>query len=491
MTEHILFLTGKLAEKRLHRVLESMQPADFTYAVRNLGISVAALMTADMIKRRLKDINGADRLIVPGLCLGDLASASEHLGVPVIRGTVDVKDLPVFFGRDCTPPDLSHYDVKIFAEIVEAPNLSVEDILYRAAKYQRDGADVIDVGCLPDTPFPHLEESIQALKEAGFQVSVDSLENDDLLRGGKAGADYVLSLNESSAWIADKIESVPVLIPDQHGDMDSLYRVIEHFASQNRKFIADSILDPIHFGFTDSLLRYRELRQTCPDIEIMMGIGNLTELTEADTTGINAILFGIISELNISSVLTTEVSPHARSAVREADKARRMMYAARSEESLPKGIDNSLLTVHARNPFQYSIEEIQELAKDVRDPNYRVQISEQGIHVFNRDGMINSTEPYEIFPLMKELKDDPPHAFYMGMELAKARIAWQLGKHYDQDEELKWGAALPDTEPAAQDSLSKAAHNMKLAKGNDKGLFREEGNTLKASRKRKRKKKKI
>lgn len=490
MTEHILFLTGKLAEKRLHRVLESMQPVDFTYEVRNPGLSVAALMTADMIIRRIKDINGADRLIVPGLCCGDLASASQHLGVPVIRGTVDVKDLPVFFGHDCKPPDLSHYDVKIFAEIVDAPNLSVEDILCRAARYQRDGADVIDVGCLPDTPFPHLEESVQALKKAGFQVSIDSLNEDDLLRGGKAGADYILSLKMSSARVADEVESIPVLIPDQHGDMDSLYRVIEHFAGENRKFIADSILDPIHFGFTDSLFRYRELRQTCPDIEIMMGIGNLTELTEADTTGINAILFGIISELNITSVLTTEVSPHARSAVREADKARRMMYAARSEESLPKDIDNSLLTVHSRNPFQYSLEEIQELAEAVRDPNYRVQISEQGIHVFNRNGMITGVGPYEIFPHLSELEDDPPHAFYMGMELAKAQIAWQLGKRYDQDEELKWGAALPDQESAAQDSLSKAAHNMKTPKGSDKSSFKEEGSTLTASRKRKRKKKK-
>ncbi|MEJ2115343.1 MAG: DUF6513 domain-containing protein, partial [Gammaproteobacteria bacterium] len=34
MAEHILFLTGKLAEKSLHRVLESMHPTDFSYEVR-------------------------------------------------------------------------------------------------------------------------------------------------------------------------------------------------------------------------------------------------------------------------------------------------------------------------------------------------------------------------------------------------------------------------------------------------------------------------
>ncbi len=487
MTEHILFLTGKLAEKRLHRVLASMQPTEFSYAIKNIGVNVAALMTADMIQRRLETVNGSDKIIVPGLCRGDLQSLSDHLGIPVVRGTVDVKDLPTFFGRAGVEPDLSQYDVQIFAEIVDAPNLDIQQILNRAEKYRRDGADVIDVGCLPDTPFPHLEESIQALKQAGYAVSIDSLEPDDLLRGARAGADFMLSLNESTAWIADETDAIPILIPEPHADLDSLYRLIEVFSDKQRPFIVDTILDPIHFGFTESLLRYHAVRQQCPDIRVMMGIGNLTELTEADTTGINAILFGIISELGITDVLATEVSPHARTAVREADRARRMMYAARREESLPKGIDNSLLTVHARNPFVYTPDEIQELADDVRDPNYRVQVSEQGIHVFNRDGMVSATDPYDLFPSLNELEDDPPHAFYMGMELAKAQIAWQLGKRYEQDELLKWGVALSDENDAARQN-TEAAHALKS--GDKKAVFKPEKSTLKASRERKRRKKK-
>ena len=339
--EHILFLTGKLAEPRLGRVLESMQPTEFSYEIRNIGISVAALMTAHMIERRVKEVNGADRVIVPGLCRGDLSIPSQALAVPFIRGTDDVKDLPAFFGRDCRPPDLSRYDVRIFAEIVDAPVLDIAAILARAEKYKQDGADVIDIGCLPDTPFPHLEECVQTLHEAGFRVSVDSQEKEELLRGGRAGADYLLSLDEKTLWIAQEVESTPVLIPRGHGDMASLYRAIETLSAQGRPFIADSILDPIHFGFSGSLIRYHELRCEWPDIDIMMGIGNLTELTEADTTGINAVLFGFISELHITHVLATEVSPHCRTAIREADRARRIMYAAREEGSLPKGLDSS------------------------------------------------------------------------------------------------------------------------------------------------------
>ena len=214
----------------------------------------------------------------------------------------------------------------------------------------------------------------------------------------------------------------------------------------NFSYIADSILDPIHFGFTQSIIRYAELRERFPQADVMMGIGNLTELTEADTSGINAILFGVISELGINNVLATEVSPHACRAIKEADFARRMFYAARQESSLPKGIDDKLLTTHERNPFPYSAEEIAELAAEVKDPSYRVQLSASDINVYNRDGIWKSKDPFEIFGQLKELENDPSHAFYMGVELARAQIALKLGKRYWQDRELNWGVASKDSD---------------------------------------------
>jgi len=485
--EHLLFLTGKLAENRLHKVLESMQPVAFSHEIRNIGVSVAALMTVQMLMRRLNNLEGVDRIILPGLCRGDLEQLAGHVGIPVLRGPDDLKDLPEFFGRKGKAPDLSRHDVRLFAEITEAPMITIPEILKRAARYKSDGADVIDIGCLPDTPFPHLEETITALHEAGFLVSVDSLEEEDLLRGGRAGADYLLSLKEDSMWIAEEVDSTPILIPEPHTDMPSLYRVIEQFEKKGRKYIADSILDPIHFGFADSIVRYHELRRECPDTEIMMGVGNLTELTEADTTGINALLFGIISELHIGNVLATEVSPHARSAVREADKARRLMFAAREEGSLPKDIDASLLTTHARKPLTYTFDEVKELAQQIRDPSYRIMLSEEGIHICNRDGLATGQNPFDLFPKLDLLQDDAPHAFYIGVELARAQIAFQLGKRYNQDEELDWGAAVPPASEAEQAKLTKAAHNLK----DRKTEYKEAGSTLQASKQNKRKKKKV
>lgn len=441
MTEHILFLTGKLAEKSLCRVLDGMQPTEFSYDVRRLGLNVAALMTTDMIRRRLGETDDADRILVPGYCRGDIDALSQHLGVPVARGPKDLKDLPRFFGRDERPPDLSLYDVQIFAEIVDAPNISVEAIMKRAAQYRDDGADIIDLGCLPETPFPHMAETIQALKGAGYKVSIDSVEADNLLEGGKAGADYLLSLKEDTLWVADHVASIPVLIPDTPADLDSLYRAMRAMDGKDRRYMVDPILEPIHFGFTDSILRYHSVRSQYPEAEIMMGIGNLTELTHADTAGINAVLMGIISELRITHVLTTEVSDHCRTVVREVDLARRILYLAREENSLPQHIDNGMMPLHELKPWPYGFDEIQETAAAIKDPNFRIQVSPEGVHIYNRDGLHTAQDPFELYPELS-VEQDGAHAFYLGAELARAQIAWQLGKLYTQDEELRWGVAV-------------------------------------------------
>lgn len=440
MSGHTLFLTGKFAEKQLRQILAKIAP-DFSYTVHQLGLKVAALMTADMIARRLTDTFNAERIIVPGRCRGDLDALSQTLGVPVLRGPEELKDLPQYFGKAAQQHDLSRYQVKIFAEITDAPQLSIEAILQRAEYYRQNGADVIDIGCLPGTPFPHLEESIQALKQAGYLVSIDSLETDDLLRGGKAGADYLLSLHNSSLWVADEVPSTPILIPETHGDLDSLQPAIARLEAQQRDFIVDPILDPLHFGFTESITRYHALRQQYPQIEIMMGVGNLTELTHADTGGMNALLLGICSELDIKHILATEVSQHARRAIKEADLARRIMLAAKDNNTFPKHINPGLMALHETAPFPYSGEEVEELAKQITDPSFRIQTSATGVHVFNRDSFITGIDPFTFYPHLK-VENDGGHAFYLGVQLARAETAWQLGKRFTQDEPLQWGCAV-------------------------------------------------
>jgi dihydropteroate synthase len=440
--ERILFLTGSLAERRLQRTLEAMGSEDLDWQVRPVGVKVAALMTTEIIRRRLKSLDGATRVLLPGRSRVGLAALSAEFGVPFERGPDDLKDLPRHFGRPGGLPDLSRHDMRIFAEIVEAPTLTVEQILVRAAEYRTAGADVIDLGCLPDTPFPHLEDAVLELKRGGYEVSVDSGDPEELRRGQRAGVQFLLSLTERSLSIAEEGEAVPVLIPSEPGDLESLVRAIEKLRDRGKTFLADSILDPIHFGFTQSLLRYAELRRRFPEIEILMGIGNLTELTDADSGGITAVLSGICSELKIRNLLVVRVSPHCRRAIEEADAARRLFHAARELESLPMNISEALTQLHERRPFPSTPEEIAELQQEIRDRNWRIEVSEAGIHLYNRDRHEIATDPFTFFPVLRE-SVDAAHAFYLGAELARAQIAFQLGKRYVQDRELEWGAALP------------------------------------------------
>ena len=448
--EHILFLTGRLAQPSLERVLAGIEPAPFTWETRELGLQVAALMTAEMIRRRVAapavGARRVDRIIVPGRCRGDLDALAQHFGIPVQRGPDEVKDLPRFFDRAAKPIALDDYAVAIFAEIVDAPHLSVAGIVARATRLRADGADVIDLGCLPETRFDHLADSVQALKAEGFKVSVDSIAADELLRGGRAGADYLLSLTLDSLWIADEVASTPILIPRTSSDEASLFEAVEIMQRRGREFYADSILDPIPFGLAASIVRYHRLRERFPQAAIMMGVGNLTELTEADTSGINALLFGICAELDVAAVLTTQVSPHACRAVKEADWARRIMHAASRHHSLPKGLSDALLTVHAKQPFLDTPDEIAATAAQVRDPNFRVQVSQRGLHVYNRDGLRLGQGAFELWPQLG-LDGDAAHAFYMGVELAHAEIAHKLGKRYVQDQPLDWGCAVDRADP--------------------------------------------
>ena len=245
---------------------------------------------------------------------------------------------------------------------------------------------LIDLGCLPDTPFPHLEDAVRAVQGIGCDVSVNSANIEELRRGGKAGARFLLSLTDATLDLASETGAVPVLVPATiMANWTSLLRAAEAADKRGISAILDPVLDPIHFGFMSSLGRYAELRRRLPAAEMLMGTGNLTELTDTDSVGVTAALLGICSELFIRNVLVVQVSPHTRRTIQEHDAARRIMFAARTDASLPKGYGSALLVLHDRKPFPSSPTEIAELASQVKDANFRIEVAEDGIHVFNRE----------------------------------------------------------------------------------------------------------
>jgi dihydropteroate synthase-like protein len=458
MKNNILFITGKLAEKNIRSILDSIKDKDFTYEIRNLDINVAALLTTEMIYRRIGDVDNFNKIILPGKVRGDIDELAKKLKIEIKRGPEELKDLPVMFGGDSLKHDLSKYEVHIFAEITDAPNMKIQEIISMADIYRNNGADIIDIGCLPNQSFPHLSETIQELKRQDFYVSIDSHSDKELILGGKSGADYLLSIKSDNFYILDEVDSFPILIP-KDGDMASLHECIDKCILDKRIFIADPILDPINYGFTQSIIRYSKLRERYPDIHIMMGTGNVTELTHADTTGMTMILMGIISELKINHILTTEVSKHCKTVIKENDLARRIILAARLGNTTPKHIDSGLLTTHEEDPIRYNSEEVKELFKQVKDSSYRIMNTDDGVHLFNKKGLQLAVDPFDFFEKI-DVGDDTGHAFYLGVELARAQIAHQLGKSYEQDEELKWGCLVDE-------------------KIDDKLVFKEQGSTFK------------
>lgn len=462
MAERILFLTGHLARTRLEKVLCETGDLGFAWSVFDVGVKVAALMTEAIIARRLPRPVEASQVMVPGRCRADLASLSAEFGVPFLRGPDELKDLPAYFGKRGHGLDLSRQDMRIFAEIVDASAIGVEAIMDRAASMRAAGADVIDLGCLPDTPFPHLEDAVRALRASGHAVSVDSANSEELRRGGNAGAQFLLSLTEDTLALADETGAVPVLIPASHGDLPSLLRAAEMADKNGMAAILDPILDPIHFGFMESLTRYAELRRRLPKAEILMGTGNLTELTDADSDGVTATLLGICSELFIRNLLVVQVSPHTRRTIQEHDAARRIMFAAREDGSTPKDYGTALLALHDRKPFPTTVGEIAELATEVKDANFRIETAEDGIHIYNRDGHYMARDAMSLFTKLG-IEKDGAHAFYLGTELMKAEIAWLLGKRYVQDGVLDWGCAV-DRPTEDLTRLAEAGHTLRSAK---------------------------
>ena len=442
MKKNILFITGKLAEKNLKKILDCIEEKDFSYEIRNLNINVAALLTTEMIYRRIGNVDNFSKIILPGKVRGDIDELAKKLKTKIERGPEELKDLPVMFGGNPLKYDLSKYEVHIFAEITDAPNMKIQEIISMANYYRDNGADIIDIGCLPNKPFPHLSETIQELKRQDFYVSIDSHLDKELILGGKSGADYLLSIKSDNFYILDEVDSYPILIP-KDGDMVSLYDCIDRCIENKRIFIADPILDPINYGFTQSITRYSELRKRYPDIHIMMGTGNVTELTHADTTGMTMILMGIISELKINHILTTEVSKHCRTVIKESDLARRIILAASLGNTTPKHINSGLLTTHEEDPIRYNVQEVEELFEQVKDSSYRIMNTDDGINLFNKKGLQVAIDPFDFFEKI-DVGDDTGHAFYLGVELARAQIAHQLGKTYEQDEELKWGCLVDE-----------------------------------------------
>jgi dihydropteroate synthase-like protein len=449
--ENIHFVTGRLAEHALREQLDVLAPqVGFEYTIGVLGISVAALMTTPWVARKLKVPSGTTRVLLPGLCAGDLSLVRSAAGVDVARGPNDLRELAAFFGNERKLVDYGAYDIEIIAEINHAPRLPLGEILQLADQLRRDGADVIDVGCDPGDPWLQVGQAVRALKDAGHRVSIDSLHPREIELAARSGAELVLSVNSTNRECAADWGIEVVAIPDDPHELSTLESTLELLARRGVRHRIDPILEPIGFGFAASLSRYMEARRRWPAAEMMMGVGNLTELTDVDSAGVNLLLLAICQELGIRSVLTTQVINWARSCVRECDLARRLVHYAVTRRAPPKHVEPGLVMLRDPRVLKFGTAQLSDLAAQLKDPNFRIFAEDDEIHLMAAGVHLVDCDPFNLIArLLAQQPDalDAAHAFYLGYELSKAVTALTLGKQYRQDQSLNWGF-LTRPEPA-------------------------------------------
>ncbi len=443
--EHLLIVTGRLAQDAVREIVArtSIQ-VGFEYTITVMPITVAALMTGKWLLRHLQIPSCATRVILPGYLAEDLEWIRSQVPIAVDCGPRDIRELPGFFGKNSESLiDYQQYRIEILAEINHAPRMTIEQILKRAKQLRDDGADVIDIGCEPGRVWLEVGDAVRALRDVGLRVSIDSFDAQEVQIACRAGAELVLSVNSSNRAQAIDWGVEVVAIPDVPNEEKKFFETIDFLCARSVPVRIDPILEPIGCGFAASLSRYIECRSQFAELPMMMGIGNITELTDADSAAINVLLLGICEELRIASVLTTEVINWARSSVQECDLARRLVHYACTRKIPPKHLEERLVMLRDPKLLKYPDNTFDQLANSIRDHNIRLFVEDDHVHAVSSGVHLISDNP---FALLQQLLNSPvghridaEHAFYLGFEMSKALTALTLGKNYEQDEPLRWG----------------------------------------------------
>ena len=364
--------------------------------------------------------------VAPCLRHGESASAPvDRLGVPVGQPALSVSETPT-------------YHMRCFRRLTAA------------------GADRIDVGCDPGGTWAGVGDAVRMLVAEGFAVSIDSFDTREIASAVRAGASLVLSVNSTNVAAAADWGCEVVAVPDVPATLAGFDDTVAQLAAAGVRHRLDPVLEPIGFGFAASLGRYLDVRGRHPAAEMMMGIGNLTELTDVDSAGVNTLLLGFCQEVGIRSVLTTEVIHWARSSVKECALARALVHHAVANRTLPKHVEPRLVTLRSGKPQEHGPEALAALANAIRDPNIRIFAERGVVHVVGAGLHLESRDPFSLFAELEAARPDidPSHAFYLGYEMAKAVTALTLSKDYRQDQALDWGHL---TQPEIGHGPSRAA----------------------------------
>jgi dihydropteroate synthase-like protein len=302
-------------------------------------------------------------------------------------------------------------------------------------------------------------------------VSIDSLDPAEIREAVGAGADLVLSGDagniEAIAPFASKVAVVVIPTNQQEGffpkKAEDRVTFLEQTLAQAKqlgitKCVADLILDPT--DVFESFSAFSLFAQKNPDVPLFVGVSNVTELMDADSVGVNALLVRLSSEVGANILLATEKSNKARCSVSEEATAAKMMFLAKKRGTVPKDLGVDLLVFkdkrNREEPFNKLLEQKAQVIYAEKpctvelDPlgAFRIILDRHSgdviaLHYPDQkvtvpDKIIKGKTANAIYTEIANLglTLQPLHLAYLGSELEKAEIALRTGKEYIQDAAL-------------------------------------------------------
>ena len=502
----VLIVTGELAYPLIKEVVSDSKEDIIVHIVDNT--QVAAFLTPRIIINEVRrcfddQLDEIDMILVPGLIKKGTKEITKELGIPTFKGSTDGADLAMVLNligsidlSEDKPADKlieeekrknafendeenikrllekpnnimirnlpvgEDFPMRVLSEIANAPFLSKEALIKKCQYFVDSGADMIDIGMAAGEDFsdkiPELIETLRPIV-GDRPLSIDTLNANEIKVAAENGIDFVLSLdlgNNSEVQEILKEKDIPaVLLP-----VESMHQLIKD--TEGLRYVADLILDPVNSSsIVESIIACHEFHKVNP-APMFFGVGNVTELMDADSGGVNVLLAGIGMELGVSILFTPEESGKTRGSVYELATASKMMFLAKHRKSIPKDLGINMVAFkdkHKRTDIILNeldgIEQTRQVKpmKFVRDKagSFKINV-EYGNTV--RESRITAThfkknkpdlvivgnsakEIYEEI-ITKDLVSRMEHAAYLGSELQKAEIAMITGKEYVQDFEL-------------------------------------------------------
>jgi len=502
-----LVLTGTMA---YDLVKDYIKPFADSVEVIKLPISIAAFISPQFVIQHLKklDLSSYDSIILPGLMQGSTYPIEDAFHIPTFKGPRYASDLPIIFEESLQlsktiPADkllvdkgLKEYDdlvqkvyqegtshpfielppfrigigypPLILAEIVDAPKLDLSRILVVAQYFLDKGANMLDIGAVVgQNNAKKIQKIVEELKSHfNVPISIDSMLPDEIEVAVEAGADLILSLDAGNMKQLKNLpkDRVITIIPTNTKEgifpkspLERIELLNTNIRNAKRfgfsRILVDPLLEsPISPGFTRSLETFIQFRKTDPHTPFLFGAGNVSELIDADSIGINGLLACIAVELGVAVILTTEYSNKTRNTIHELAEGLKLAYLANYKKRPPVGLPFHLLL--AKNKKKYDLPDLPSPPESffvaeseesyTPDPQgyFKIWINHESqlisVLYFKDNKPLTLVQSSSAEALGKKILSlnyiqEPTHILYLGRELERAEIALFLGKDYIQD----------------------------------------------------------